>query len=112
MHHIIFVDNLNAERIQNRLRKLGIHFLGVIRSNQTHLLREVVVEIGKLAPFPQAHGVFDCPIWGGFLKVMVPVDQTKFVIGPRILLPLMRGSPLRFCHRHHGFSIGFLGKIV
>ena len=73
----------------------------MIPSNQTHLLREVVVEIGKLSPFPQANGVFHGPLWDGFLKVMVPIDQTKSVITPRILLPLTRGSPFRFCHRPH-----------
>ena len=30
MHHIIFIDDLNAERFQHRLRKLLIHSLGVI----------------------------------------------------------------------------------
>ena len=101
IYHIVFIDDLNPEGIQNRSSERLIHFLGVIPGNQTHLLGEGIVEIDQLAPCPQANGIFHGPAWDGFLKIMLPVDQTKSVITPRFLLSLRCGSPLKFWRRLH-----------
>lgn len=50
MKHIIFINDLNAECIQDCLCQVAIHFLRMISGDQTHLLRKVIVEIRQGSP--------------------------------------------------------------